>query len=649
MDFTKRIVTCCYLLAAVAWVAVSVSAQITDTQASLMQAIQRGDTAAVSRLLASGVNANGQDKDGVPAVMLAALFADAACVEQLLKRGADPNQADTAGATALMWAIPDRQKVRVLIEHGADVNARSSGLCRTPLLVASGYPGTVDLLELLLDRGADLRAKDAAGFTALSLAMLNADVDVLRFLVGRGLDPLAEMSPFPQAAVFTRARPAVVDYAMARGFRIPKDLLLRASNWQRPELIKRGIEQGADANTRGGPYGLTPLLSASASEHAGAETLRALLDHGADPNVQDSEGEKPLDWAIYRGDKAKIAVLEAHGATRGQGPRRQDLPPAARGGIGNARVSVERSTSLLLKSSSGFFEGRRCYTCHHNTVPAEAAALARRKGIPIPEALANKNVQDIYAVLRQAAAPAMQGRSAVPGGVAITVGYGLMALAAERHPPDTVTAAMTHWMLSTQMPDGSWLGNGVNRPPMESSTISHTAIAVRGLTLYPIPSRTPQIDIALAKARAWLESAETPTAEDRAMRLVGLVWTKAPASVVEAAVQEIVRRQAPSGGWSQLDQLEADAYASGLSLVALHHAGLAVTDDVYRRGVTFLLRTQFPDGSWLVRTRAFPVQPYFESGFPFGRHQWISAAGTAWAAQAIALTLPDSDRSALRD
>jgi hypothetical protein len=78
-------------------------------------------------------------------------------------------------------------------------------------------------------------------------------------------------------------------------------------------------------------------------------------------------------------------------------------------------------------------------------------------------------------------------------------------------------------------------------------------------------------------------------------------------------------------------------------------AGMSVTDDVYRKAVTFLLSTQYLDGSWLVRTRAFPVQPYFESGFPFGRHQWISAAGTAWAARAIALTLPDVNRSALRE
>ena len=67
---------------------------------------------------------------------------------------------------------------------------------------------------------------------------------------------------------------------------------------------------------------------------------------------------------------------------------------------------------------------------------------------------------------------------------------------------------------------------------------------------------------------------------------------------------------------------------------------MRVNNGVYRKGLDFLLASQYPDGSWLVRTRAFPVQPYFESGFPFDRHQWISAAGTGWAAKAIALTLP---------
>ncbi|MBI2188257.1 MAG: ankyrin repeat domain-containing protein [Acidobacteria bacterium] len=629
-----------WLLGAGVLVAVSVAGQTTDTQQSLMQAIQRGDTAAVSRALDSGINPNIADPEGAPALMLATLFADVACVELLLKRGADPNRADGGGATPLMWAIPDIAKARLLIQHGANLNTRSSNLGRTPLLIAAGYPGTVDLLALLLASGADLRVRDGAGFNALAIAMQSADVEVVRYLVGRGLDPKDQIPAVALRAAYGRPRPALVDYLVSRGLPVLEDALVGAVNWHPPSVTQRWIDQGANVNARGGSYNVTPLLRAASSEWAGSETVRLLLERGADPNAETTEGERALDWAIYRADTAKIAVLEKFGATRGRGPRRQPLPPPP-SGTDDPRLAVSRSVALLLKSAPPMYEQRRCYTCHHNTAPAEAAALARRAGIAVPEALARENLDDILAVLRPAAGPAMQGRANIPGGVALTAGYGLMALAAEAYPADTVTASMTHWLLATQMPDGTWISNGASRPPIEFSTVSHTAIAVRGLTLYPLPGRRPQIDRALERAQRWLLTADAPTAEDRAMRLMGLVWTKAPESARTAAVQDILRRQAATGGWSQLPQLDPDAYATGLSLVALHAAGVRVTDDAYRKGVRFLLTTQYPDGSWLVRTRSFPIQPYFESGFPFGPHQWISAAGTAWAAQAIALTLPD--------
>ena len=56
----------------------------------------------------------------------------------------------------------------------------------------------------------------------------------------------------------------------------------------------------------------------------------------------------------------------------------------------------------------------------------------------------------------------------------------------------------------------------------------------------------------------------------------------------------------------------------------------------YQRGVRYLLDTQLADGSWRVRTRTLPTQIHFESGFPHGEHQFISAAGTHWATQALA-------------
>jgi squalene cyclase len=66
---------------------------------------------------------------------------------------------------------------------------------------------------------------------------------------------------------------------------------------------------------------------------------------------------------------------------------------------------------------------------------------------------------------------------------------------------------------------------------------------------------------------------------------------------------------------------------------------MPVNDPVYSEGAEYLLKTQLEDGTWFVRTRAFGFQPYFETGFPYGRSQFISTAATSWAATALAYTL----------
>jgi ankyrin repeat protein len=607
---------------------------------ALFSAVQRGAVGDVGRLLTSGVSPNVVDIEGTPALMAATLFADASTVKLLLERGADPNLVDASGATALMWAIPDVEKARLLLAHHANVNARSATQ-RTALLVAAAYPGTVNLLRLLLDGGADLHAQDRAGATALALAVRSADVEVVRFLVDRGLDPNA-LAPAARRVGFNRWDRPTTDYLMSRGLgATTSEVLVTAAAWQPADLVGRWIESGADVNARNAAqYGRTPLLTAVASELEGADTLKLLLDHGADPNVRTTEGETPLDWALYKGDRAKIQVLEQRGATRGNGPRQEEIPPPAKGGIADARISINRSVAQLLHAASSFRETTSCISCHHNGLPAMAAAAARRKGIEVDERLVSKNLDDMLTFFRSNASRVMLGDPAV-GGEALTVGYTQIGLAAEGHPPDRVTATMTHWLMARQMPDGSWLGNGLNRPPLEYSLISHTAMAAGGLVSYPLPGRRNQVTESLRRARQWLLAARPTSAEERGMRLMGLVWTDAPAPRVQAAIGEIRDRQEASGGWSQFSRTEPDAYATGLSLFALHVAGVPATDEAYRKGVAFLLGTQYQDGTWLVKTHSFPVQRYFESGFPFGRHQWISAAGTSWAALAIAETLPD--------
>jgi squalene cyclase len=159
------------------------------------------------------------------------------------------------------------------------------------------------------------------------------------------------------------------------------------------------------------------------------------------------------------------------------------------------------------------------------------------------------------------------------------------------------------------------------------------------LKAYAIPGRQKEISRSIERARGWLISAKANSAEERAMRLMGLVWSDAPKDRLAPAIKDVRERQESSGGWSQFDRTPTDAYATGMSLYALHLAGVATTDPAYRKGISFLLETQYPDGAWLVKTHSFPQQRYFESGFPFGHHQWISSAGTSWATLAIAETL----------
>jgi hypothetical protein len=61
-----------------------------------------------------------------------------------------------------------------------------------------------------------------------------------------------------------------------------------------------------------------------------------------------------------------------------------------------------------------------------------------------------------------------------------------------------------------------------------------------------------------------------------------------------------------------------------------------MSEPALKRGSAFLVGTQREDGSWYVRSRAMKIQPYFESGFPYGHDQWISHAATAWATMGLA-------------
>ena len=121
------------------------------------------------------------------------------------------------------------------------------------------------------------------------------------------------------------------------------------------------------------------------------------------------------------------------------------------------------------------------------------------------------------------------------------------------------------------------------------------------------------------------------------MQLLGLSWAGVEGALRDKPVRELSAVQRQDGGWGQTPNLASDAYATGQVLFTLRELGVPATDAAIRRGVAFLVRTQAGDGSWFVKSRAMKIQPYFESGFPYGHDQWISQSGTAWATLALSV------------
>ncbi|PZR74289.1 MAG: hypothetical protein DLM52_09675 [Chthoniobacterales bacterium] len=141
-------------------------------ESPLFRAIEAHDAAAVRKLIAKGIDDNLPNQDGFTALQSAAGSGDSTITQLLLQAGADVNARATGpiNYTALHEAAwtGGGVTVRQLIAAGADVNASSEGGW-TPLMVAMLY-GRPDVVEALLAGGANVNARTPSGWTALKEA-----------------------------------------------------------------------------------------------------------------------------------------------------------------------------------------------------------------------------------------------------------------------------------------------------------------------------------------------------------------------------------------------------------------------------------------------------------------------------------------------
>jgi N-acyl-D-amino-acid deacylase len=295
--------------------------------------------------------------------------------------------------------------------------------------------------------------------------------------------------------------------------------------------------------------------------------------------------------------------------------------------------AVTRGLAIVQKAAVNYPTHRQCFSCHHQTLPLLALDEVRKAGRAINEKLVQSQAEFTHKAFADKLAALEAGEGV--GGRTLTVGYGLWTLDLAHWKSDATTTAMVTYLLKNQEADGHFPRHSL-RPPMSESLVTTTVLAAHFMRKYAAEPQREAVAATVAKAQQWLASAKLEGQEDYAFRLWGLKLLGAEEQSLDEMRTVVLARQRPDGGWSQTPEMESDAYATGQTLFALREAGLPISAAEYARGVKFLRETQKEDGSWLVETRAKPVQVFFDNDDPHGKSQFISVSATAWAIAALA-------------
>ena len=359
----------------------------------LWNASLNGSSGMVKRLLEAGAHPNLALLLGETPLMIAARSGNADVVTQLIDKGANVNARGPRGQTALMWAVSEQHPdvVKVLLSRGADIRARSevlsqvmavpphgkpeynrmipSGgedalmfaarvgdLASAKLLLAAGanvndadawgvsamvlaaHSGFTEMVEFLLDKGADANAA-GPGFTALHEAIMRRDEKMVDELLAHGANPNAPLqtwTPERRSSEDFNFAPALVGatpFWLAARFAEPGVMRLLVAKGADPKFVLRNEYYVNDFNDRrtqattaltaalgigGGRAWVRP--AAGEREAVILESVKLAFELGVDVNAVNTDGRTALDVARRFTLESVAKFLVEHGATEGKKP-----------------------------------------------------------------------------------------------------------------------------------------------------------------------------------------------------------------------------------------------------------------------------------------------------------------------------------------
>jgi ankyrin repeat protein len=211
----------------------------------------------------------------------------------------------------------DLPAVRLLLKSGTPIDTKDAR-GGTPLHYAAAV-GSIEMVRELLAAGAGVNARTS--FEATPLMWCAGDLAKTKLLVEKGAD------------------------VNARSKMGNTPLQIAAAEPRNVETIRYLLEHGAEMGKARNEMGMTPLMRAALGNDAAA--VRLLLEKGGDPNIADGGGNTPLMYAAGNGNVEAVKLLIAKGADVNA-----QSQPSFGPGVKNGPIAIGRLTPLILAASS---------------------------------------------------------------------------------------------------------------------------------------------------------------------------------------------------------------------------------------------------------------------------------------------------------